>query len=148
MAVKRIDNVGIVVRDLDAAIAFFTALGMELEGRTTVEGPAVDRLIALEGVRSDVAMLRAADGGARIEMSSFHAPVARRGDPKAPVNTLGVGRIMLAVEDMDAVVARARASGGELLGEIVQYGDQYRLAYVRGPEGVMLALAEELQPGS
>ena len=146
MAVKRIDNIGIVVRDLDAAIAFFTAIGMELEGRTIVEGPDVDRLIALEGVRSEVAMLRTADGDARIEISSFHAPVATSGDPDAPVNTLGVGRIMLAVEDIDAVVARVEASGGERFGEIVQYGDRYRLAYVRGPEGVMLALAEELRP--
>jgi catechol 2,3-dioxygenase-like lactoylglutathione lyase family enzyme len=144
VAIRRIDNIGIVVEDLDAAIAFFVDLGMELEGRTTVEGSSVDRVLGLEGVRSDIAMLRAPDGHGRLELSRFRAPEAKSSGPQAQVNTLGIGRIMFAVDAIDDVVARMQSRGAELVGEIVQYGDRYRLCYVRGPEGVLIALAEEL----
>src|SRR6187455_1451829 len=144
MSLLRMDNVGIVVDDLKAATAFFMALGLELEGEATVEGRSVDRLVGLDGVRSDVAMLRTPDGHGRIELSKFHAPAAVRAEPNAPVNKLGMGRIMFAVDDIDAVVAGLRARGSELVGEVVQYEDSYRLCYVRGPEGIILALAEQL----
>jgi len=143
--IKRMDNVGIVVDDLAAAIAFFVDLGLELEGQATVEGPSVDRLVGLEGVRSDVAMLRTPDGHDRIELSKFQAPTAISAGPNPPVNRLGMGRIMFAVDDMDAVVAGLRARGSELVGEVVQYEDSYRLCYVRGPEGILVALAEQLK---
>jgi catechol 2,3-dioxygenase-like lactoylglutathione lyase family enzyme len=138
------DNVLIVVDDLDAAIAFFTDLGLELEGRATVEGPNVDRLVGLDGVSSEIAMLRTADGQG-IELDKFHSPAAVSGAPAdAPVNTLGIRRIMFAVDDLDAVLARLRSRGAELVGEVVQYEDSYRLCYVRGPEGLMVALAQKL----
>jgi catechol 2,3-dioxygenase-like lactoylglutathione lyase family enzyme len=144
----RMDNVLIVVDDLEAAKAFFLALGMQLEGQTMVEGPEVDRLVGLEGVRSEIAMLRTADGHGRIELDKFHAPAAVSGAPTdAPVNTLGIRRIMFAVDDLDEVLARLQTLGAELVGEVVQYGEQYRLAYVRGPEGIMVALAEQLGEG-
>src|SRR6188508_293897 len=142
--IERMDNVGIVVDDLASAIAFFVDLGLELEGQATVEGRSVDRLVGLEGVRSDVAMLRTPDGHGRIELSKFQAPGAVSSGPNPPVNRLGVGRIMFAVNDMDAVVAGLRARGSELVGEVVQYEDTYRLCYVRGPEGILVALAEKL----
>jgi len=142
--IERMDNIGIVVDDLAAAIAFFVDLGLELEGEATVEGRSVDRLVGLDGVRSDVAMLRTPDGHGRIELSKFHAPAVVRAEPKAPVNRLGMGRIMFAVDDIDAVVAGLQARGSELVGEVVQYEDSYRLCYVRGPEGIILALAEQL----
>ena len=142
--IVRMDNVGIVVDDLEAAIAFFVDLGLELEGQATVEGRSVDRLVGLEGVRSDVAMLRTPDGHGRIELSKFQAPEAVSSEPNPPVNRLGMGRIMFAVDDMDAVVAGLRARGSELVGEVVQYEDSYRLCYIRGPEGILLALAEQL----
>jgi len=138
------DNVGIVVDDLAGAIAFFVELGLELEGEATVEGPLVDRVVGLEGVRSDIAMLRTPDGHGRVELSKFHAPAAVSADPNPPVNRLGMGRIMFAVDDIDDVVAGLRARGSELVGEVVQYEDSYRLCYVRGPEGILLALAEHL----
>ena len=144
MTILRMDNVGIVVDDLKAAIAFFLELGLELEGETTVEGQSVDRVVGLEGVRSDIAMMRTPDGHGRLELSKFHTPPATRAEPNAPVNRLGIGRIMFAVDDIDAVVAGLRARGSELVGEVVQYEDSYRLCYVRGPEGVMVALAEQL----
>jgi catechol 2,3-dioxygenase-like lactoylglutathione lyase family enzyme len=137
------DNVGIVFDDLEAAIAFFVELGLELEGETTVEGEAVDRLVGLDGVRSDIAMMRTPDGHSRLELSKFHAPPATRGQPNA-VNRLGMGRIMFAVDDIDEVLARIQARGAELVGEVVQYEDAYRLCYVRGPEGIIVALAEPL----
>ena len=138
------DNVLIVVDDLDAAIAFFTDLGLELEGRATVEGRAVDRLVGLDGVRSEIAMMRTADGQG-IELDKFHSPPAVRGAPAdAPVNTLGMRRIMFAVDDLDAVLSRLRTNGAELIGEVVQYEKSYRLCYVRGPEGLMVALAQTL----
>ena len=139
------DNVLLVVDDLKAAIAFFAALGLELEGEATVEGPSVDRLVALHGVRSDIAMMRTPDGHGRIELDKFHTPQAVRAEPEdAPVNALGIRRIMFAVDDLDAVLGRLRAHGGELVGEVVQYEDSYRLCYMRGPEGIMVALAESL----
>jgi catechol 2,3-dioxygenase-like lactoylglutathione lyase family enzyme len=141
----RMDNVLIVVDDLEAAKAFFAELGMELEGETTVEGNSVDGLIGLKDVRATLAMMRTPDGHGRIDLDKFHTPEAiRTGSEKAPVNELGIRRIMFAVEDIDEVVARLLAHGAELVGEVVQYGDTYRLAYVRGPEGIIIGLAEEL----
>jgi len=145
MTLKRMDNVLIVVDDLEAAKAFFVALGMELEGETSVEGPSVDSLIGLKDVRATLALMRTPDGHGRIELDKFHTPAAVRGEPQnAPVNTLGIRRIMFAVDDIDDVVARLRAHGAELVGEVVQYEDTYRLCYIRGPEGIIVALAEQL----
>ncbi|HKZ21553.1 MAG TPA: VOC family protein [Acidimicrobiia bacterium] len=144
MAIQRMDNIGIVVDDLEAATAFFVELGLELEGEATVEGPWVDRTIGLDGVRSDIAMLRTPDGHGRLELSKFHTPPATTAEPNAPMNTLGIRRIMFAVDDIEKVLARLLTHGAELVGEVVQYEDKYRLCYVRGPEGILLALAEEL----
>jgi catechol 2,3-dioxygenase-like lactoylglutathione lyase family enzyme len=145
MTLQRMDNVLLVVDDLEAAIAFFVELGMELEGEATVEGPWVDRAVGLDGVRSDIAMMRTPDGHGRLELDKFHTPTAVRAEREdAPVNTLGIRRIMFAVDDIDDVLARLRSHGAELVGEVVQYEDQYRLCYVRGPEGIMVALAEQL----
>jgi len=139
------DNVLIVVDDLEAAIAFFAELGLELEGQTTVEGQSVDRLVGLDGVRSEVAMMRPPDGHGGIELDKFHTPTAVRAESEeAPVNTLGIRRIMFAVDDIDDVLARLRTRGAEPIGEVVQYEDSYRLCYVRGPEGIIVALAEQL----
>src|SRR3954447_26038306 len=140
----RMHNVGIVVQDLKAAIAFFSELGLELEGETTVEGQWVDRVIRLKGVRSDIAMMRTPDGHSRLELSKFQRPTANSGEPNAPVNTLGIRRIMFAVENIKDVLNRLQAHGAELIGEIVQYEDIYLLCYVRGPEGILVALAEPL----
>ena len=148
MTIQRMDNILIVVDDLEAAIAFFSELGLELEGRSFVEGPSVDRLVGLDGVRSEIAMMRTPDGQG-IELDKFHTPPAIRADPDdAPVNALGIRRIMFGVDGIDAVLARLLAHGAELIGEVVQYENSYRLCYVRGPEGIMIALAEELQPKS
>lgn len=145
MTLNRMDNVLIVVDDLEAAIAFFTELGLELEGETTVEGQWVDRIVGLDGVRSDIAMMRTPDGHGRIELDKFHTPKAVRAEPEdAPVNTLGIRRIMFAVDDIEEVLARLRAHGAELLGEVARYEDMYKLCYIRGPEGIIVALAEEL----
>ena len=145
MTLKRMDNVLIVVDDLEAAKAFFVELGMELEGETSVEGPSVDSLIGLKDVRATLALMRTPDGHGRIELDKFHTPAAVRAEPKnAPVNTLGIRRIMFAVDDIDDVVARLRAHGAELVGEVVQYEDTYRLCYIRGPEGIIVGLAEQL----
>lgn len=139
----RMDNVLIVVDDLEAAKAFFVDLGLELEGEATVEGPAVDRLIGLEGVRATIASLRTPDGHGRIELDKFHTPAAVRAEAQdAPVNALGIRRIMFAVDDIDDVLGRLLRHGAELIGEVVPYEGGYRLAYVRGPEGVVVALAE------
>ena len=138
------DNVAIVVDDLKAATAFFVELGLELEGEATVEGRWVDRIVGLDGVRSDIAMLRTPDGHGRLELTKFHTPPATTAEPNAPVNTLGMGRIMFAVDDIEDVLARLQAHGAELVGEVVQYEDKYRLCYVRGPEGIIVALAEQL----
>jgi catechol 2,3-dioxygenase-like lactoylglutathione lyase family enzyme len=145
MTLQRMDNVLIVVEDLEAAKAFFIELGVELEGQTTVEGPWVDRIIGLENFRSEVAMMRTPDGHGRIELDKFHAPPAVRTEPKnTPVNTLGIRRIMFAVDDIEHVLARLRTHGAELIGEITQYEDMYRLCYIRGPEGIIVALSEQL----
>ncbi len=145
MPLRRMDNVLIVVDDLEAAKAFFVELGMELEGQTTVEGPSVDSLIGLKDVRATLAMMRTPDGHARIELDKFHTPNAIRFGPvDSPLNTLGIRRIMFAVDDIDDVVARLRAHGAELVGEVVQYEDTYRLCYIRGPEGILIGLAEQL----
>jgi catechol 2,3-dioxygenase-like lactoylglutathione lyase family enzyme len=145
MTLRRMDNISIVVDDLPAAIAFFVELGMELEGEAPVEGRSVDRLVALEGVQTDIAMMRTPDGHSRIELTKFRRPAASSAQPKnAPVNTLGIRRIMFAVEDIDDVVARLRAHGAELVGEVTKYEDVYRLCYLRGPEGILIALAEQL----
>ncbi|MEX0631054.1 MAG: VOC family protein [Chloroflexota bacterium] len=144
MTIQRMDNVGIVVDDLQAAIAFFVVLGLELEGEATVEGRWVDRIVGLDGVRNDIAMLRTPDGHSRLELIKFHTPPATTAEPNAPVNTLGYRRIMFAVDDIEGVLARLQAHGAELVGEVVQYEDKYRLCYVRGPEGLIVALAEQL----
>ena len=145
MTLQRMDNVLIVVEDLEAAKAFFAELGMELEGETTVEGAWAGRVIGLDDVRADITMMRTPDGHGRVELSKFHTPAAVRAEPEnAPSNALGIRRIMFAVEDIDDVVARLRGHGAELVGEIAQYEDLYRLCFVRGPEGIIIGLAEQL----
>jgi catechol 2,3-dioxygenase-like lactoylglutathione lyase family enzyme len=145
MTLKRMDNVLIVVEDLDAAKAFFVELGMQLEGQTLVEGPSVDSTVGLEGVRADIAMMRTPDGDGRVELTTFHTPPAVRAEPaNAPANTLGIRRIMFAVDDLDDVIARLRTHGAELVGEVAQYEDSYRLCFLRGPEGIIIGLAEQL----
>lgn len=145
MALLRMDNVLIVVEDLAAATAFFVELGMELEGETTVEGPWADAVVGLSGVRADITMLRTPDGRGRVELSRFHHPPAVRAEPAdAPSNALGIRRIMFAVDDVDDVVARLRTHGAELVGEVAQYEGRYRLCFVRGPEGVVVGLAQQL----
>jgi catechol 2,3-dioxygenase-like lactoylglutathione lyase family enzyme len=141
----RMDNVLIVVEDLEAAKAFFAELGMELEGETTVEGPFVDNTIGLKNVRADITMMRTPDGHGGVELTRFHRPPAVKSEPAiAPSNTLGLRRIMFTVEGIDDVVARLRTHGAELVGEITQYEDIYRLCFMRGPEGIIIGLAEEL----
>lgn len=144
MTIQRMDNVGVVVDDLAAAIAFFLELGLELEGQATVEGPSVDRLVGLDGVRCDLAMVRTPDGHG-LELMKFHTPAATTAEPNAPVNTLGLRRIMFAVEDIEAVLARMLAHGAERMGELERYEEPgYLLCYIRGPEGIIIALAEQL----
>src|SRR3989337_1688781 len=140
MTLQRMDNVLIVVEDLEGAKAFFTELGMELEGETQVEGPWVDRTVGLKDVRADITMMRTPDGHGRVELTRFHTPPAVRTAPEsAPANALGIRRIMFAVDDIDEVVARLRGHGVELLGpEIAQYEDIYRLCFLRGPEGIII----------
>ena len=146
MTIQRMDNVLIVVDDLDAATAFFAELGMELEGETQVEGPWVDSVVGLDDVRAGIAMMRTPDGHSRVELTKFHSPPAVKAEPeRPPANTLGIRRIMFAVDAVDDVVARLRSHGAELIGEIAQYGDSYRLCYVRGPEGIIIGLAEQLR---
>ena len=145
MTIQRMDNVLIVVDDLDAAKAFFAELGMELEGEAPVEGRWVDRVVGLNDVRADIAMMRTPDGHGRLELTKFHTPPAIRAEPEsAPANALGIRRIMFAVDDIDDVVARLRSHGAELVGEIAQYEDIYRLCFLRGPEGIIIGLAEQL----
>ncbi|HEY2715975.1 MAG TPA: VOC family protein [Solirubrobacterales bacterium] len=138
------DHVGVVVDDFPAAIAFFLALGLELQGEWSVEGDPVDRIVGLEGVRSQVAMLQTPDGHARVELSKFHSPGHEEGDPEAPSNALGIRHLTFAVDDLDDTLDRLRAQGAELVGEVVRYGDIYRLCYLRGPEGIIVELAEPL----
>jgi catechol 2,3-dioxygenase-like lactoylglutathione lyase family enzyme len=145
MAIQRMDNVLIVVEDLDAVIAFFVELGMELEGRGPVEGRWVERVIGLDDVRQEVAMLRTPDGHGKVELAMFHEPRAVRVGPRdAPTNTPGIRRIMFAVDAVDDTVARLRAHGAELVGTVERFEDVYRLCYVRGPEGIVVGLAEQL----
>lgn len=145
MAIQRMDNVLIVVEDLDAVVSFFVELGMELEGRGPVEGRWVERVIGVDDVRQEIAMLRTPDGHSKIELAMFHTPAAIRPEPKdAPANTLGIRRVMFAVDDIEAVVDRLRNHGAELVGELAQYEDLYKLCYVRGPEGIIVGLAEQL----
>jgi catechol 2,3-dioxygenase-like lactoylglutathione lyase family enzyme len=145
MTIRRMDNVGIVVDDLAAAIAFFVELGLKLEGEMPVEGRWVDRIVGLNNVRVDIAMMRTPDGHSRLELTKFHRPAAISAEPEnAPANTLGIRRIMFAVDDIEDVIARLQAHGAALVGEVEQYQDKYRLCYVRGPEGILVALAEQL----
>jgi catechol 2,3-dioxygenase-like lactoylglutathione lyase family enzyme len=143
--IERMDHVGVVVDDLEAATAFFAELGMELEVAAPVEGRWVDRVVGLDNVRVDIAMMRTPDGHSRLELTKFHTPTAGSEQPEnAPPNTLGIRRIMFAVDDIEDVIARLRTRGAELVGEVAQYEDSYRLCYVRGPEGIIVALAEQI----
>jgi catechol 2,3-dioxygenase-like lactoylglutathione lyase family enzyme len=145
MTVQRMDHVGIVVEDLAAATAFFVALGLELQGEASVEGDWVDRVIGLKGVQSQIAMLETPDGHGRLELTEFRAPKSQDGDRDAPANSLGIRHVSFAVDDVDAVLASLRAHGGELVGEVERYRDSYRLCYVRGPEGIIVELAEPIR---
>ena len=144
MTLKRMDNILIVVDDLEATKAFFIELGMELEGEASVEGPLVDRIVGLDDVRSDIAMVRTPDGHSKLELTKFRSPAAISTEPAdAPVNTLGIRRMMFAVDDIDDTIARVRDHGAELVGEVVEF-ENYRLCYLRGPAGILVALAEEI----
>ena len=141
----RMDNVLIVVEDIEAATAFFVELGMELEGETTLEGDLVESVVGLDDVRADIAMMRPPDGHGGVELTRFHTPPAVRAEPEsAPANALGIRRIMFTVDDIDDVVARLSSHGAELVGEIAQYEDIYRLCFLRGPEGIIIGLAAQL----
>lgn len=145
MAIKKLDHVSVVVADLAAAIAFFTTLGMTVEGQAPVEGAWVDRINALEGVRVDIVMMQTPDGHGRLELTKFHSPQLVDIEPAiAPPNALGLRSIMFLVESVDDTVARLRANGAELIGEVAQYENLYRLCYMRGPAGIIVSLAEEL----
>ena len=144
MTVKRMDNVGIVVEDLDAAVAFFTELGLELEGRAPIEGAWADVVTGLRGMRVEIAMMRTPDGHSRLEISRFLAPPVVADHREAPVNALGYLRVMFTVDDIDDTVVRLNRRGAKLVGEVVQYQDMYRLCYIRGPEGVLIGLAQQL----
>ena len=145
MTIQRMDNVAIVVDDLDAAVAFFTELGMALEGKGQVEGLSVDRTVGLDGVRSEIAMMRTPDGHSKLELTRYLAPAAGRSGPQdPPPNTLGLHRVMFAVDDIHDTVARLRAHGAELLGEVAQYENIFLLCYLRGPAGIIVALAEQI----
>jgi catechol 2,3-dioxygenase-like lactoylglutathione lyase family enzyme len=144
MTIHRMDHVGIVVDDLAAATAFFVELGLELQGERPVEGGWVDRVVGLDGVRAEIAMLQTPEGHGRLELTKFHAPSGRGGDRHAPANTPGIRHVTFAVDDIDAVVASLRAHGAELVGDVERYEDSYRLCYVRGPEGIIVELAEQI----
>lgn len=148
MTVKRMDNVGIVVEDLDAAIEFFTELGLKLEGRAPIEGDWADGVTGLSRMRVEIAMMRTPDGHSRIELSRFFAPPVVADHRTAPVNSLGYLRIMFTVENIDDTLARLAKRGAQVVGEVVQYQDVYRLCYIRGPEGILIGLAQELRPQS
>ena len=145
MAVKRMDNVGIVVESLDVAVAFFEVLGLKLEGRTMVEGEWAGRVTGLGSQRVEIAMMVTPDGHSRLELSRFLEPAVVADHRNAPVNALGDLRVMFAVDDLDATLAKLREHGAQLVGEVVQYQDTYRLCYIRGPEGILIGLAEELK---
>jgi catechol 2,3-dioxygenase-like lactoylglutathione lyase family enzyme len=142
---KRMDNVGIVVESLDEAISFFTELGLKLEGRTTVEGEWSGRVTGLDDQRVDIAMMVTPDGHSRLEISRFLTPPPVADHRNAPVNALGYLRVMFTVDDIDETLTRLQKRGAQLVGEVVQYGDSYRLCYIRGPEGLLIGLAEELK---
>lgn len=144
MTVERMDHVSIVVRDLAGAVEFFEALGMEAQGEGSVEGSEVDRIVGLEGVRSDLVFMRTPDGHGQIELVRFDSPPLRDGDADAPANTAGLRHLCFAVDDLDGTLADVQAKGAELVGEVVAYGNSYKLCYVRGPEGVIVELAEKI----
>ncbi|HTA35574.1 MAG TPA: VOC family protein [Solirubrobacteraceae bacterium] len=144
MTVQRMDHVGVVVEDLAAATAFFVELGLELRGEASVEGDWVDRVVGLDGVHSDIAMLETPDGHSRVELTKFHAPPAQGGERHAPPNALGIRHLTFEVDDVDGAIARLRTRGAELVGEVERYGDSYRLCYIRGPEGIIVELAERI----
>jgi catechol 2,3-dioxygenase-like lactoylglutathione lyase family enzyme len=145
MTIQRMDNVAVVVDDLDAAVAFFAALGMELEGTAQIEGIWADRTVGLDGVRSDIATMRTPDGHSKLELTRYDTPAASRAEPQnPPPNTLGLHRVMFTVDDIDDTIARLRAHGAELLGDVAQYENAFRLCYLRGPAGIIVALAEQI----
>jgi catechol 2,3-dioxygenase-like lactoylglutathione lyase family enzyme len=144
MTVRRMDHVGVVVGDLRAATEFFTELGLEPGGETSVEGSWVDRIVGIEGVRADTAMMRTPDGHGRLELIQFRSPPSEDGHGHAPANTPGLRHVAFVVEDIDDTLARLRGHGGELVGEVEQYRDMFRLCYVRGPAGIIVELAERL----
>jgi catechol 2,3-dioxygenase-like lactoylglutathione lyase family enzyme len=144
MTIQRMEHVGIVIDDLAAAIEFFVELGLVLQGEGTVEGRWVDRVVGLEGVRADIAMMQTPDGNGRLELTKFHSPSIQGDNLQAPANTPGIRHVAFAVEDIEAIVARLRARGAELVGELERYKDRYRLCYVRGPEGIIIELAEQI----
>jgi len=145
MTVKRMDNVGIVVEDIDAAIEFFVELGLELEGRAPIEGEWADGVTGLRGMRVEIAMMRTPDGHGRLEISRFHAPPVVADHRGAPVNALGYLRVMFTVENLDDTLARLGKRGAKVVGDVVQYQDMYRLCYIRGPEGILIGLAQQLE---
>ena len=148
MTIKRLDHISIVIEDLPAAISFFTALGMSVEGEALVEGPTVDRLNAIDGVRAEIVMMRTPDGQGRLELTKFRNPELVEIQPAiAPPNALGLRSVMFAVDSVDEAVERLKGEGGDLVGEVVQYEDVYKLCYMRGPGGIIVALAEELKGG-
>lgn len=147
MSIKRMDNVGIVVESLDIAISFFTELGLELEGRAMIEGEWAGRITGVPNQRVEIAMMATPDGHSRLELSRFLTPQVIADHRNAPVNALGYLRVMFAVDDLDATLDRLRPHGASLVGEVVQYQDIYRLCYIRGPEGILIGLAEDLRAG-
>jgi catechol 2,3-dioxygenase-like lactoylglutathione lyase family enzyme len=144
MAIQRMHHVGVVVDDLAAATEFFVELGLVVEGETPVEGTWVDRIVGLEGVRSDIVMMQTPDGNGRLELTKFHSPPSQDGDRHAPANAPGIRHVSFEVDDVDAAVAGVRARGAELVGDLVSYENVYRLCYVRGPEGIIVELAERI----
>ena len=144
MTVERLEHIGIVVDDLAAATAFFLALGLELEGEASVEGGSVDRINGLEGVRADVVILRTPDGNGKIELAKYHSPAFEGDDGPAPANAPGIRHILFVVDDIQASLAGLRAHGAELVGELENYGNSYRLCYIRGPEGIIVELAQKI----
>jgi catechol 2,3-dioxygenase-like lactoylglutathione lyase family enzyme len=144
MAIQRMEHIGVVVEDLEAATAFFVALGLEIEGETSVEGSLVDRINGLEGVRSDIVMLRTPDDGSKLELAKYRTPPYEGDETPAPPNAPGIRHVLFLVDDVEASLVALRAHGGELVGELVNYEDIYRLCYVRGPEGIIVELTEKI----
>jgi catechol 2,3-dioxygenase-like lactoylglutathione lyase family enzyme len=144
MSIQRMDHVGVVVDDLAAATAFFVELGLKLQGEAPVAGDWVDRVVGLQGVRAEIVMMATRDGDARLELAKFHSPSGPGGDRHAPANTPGIRHVAFVVDDLDAIVASLRARGAELVGEVERYQDSYRLCYVRGPEGIIVELAQQI----